>query len=191
VKLIVTSNDVIHAFGVPAFWVKMDAVPGRLNETWFKSTSRASITANATSCAARATPTCRSRSRWSAGAVRRLGRSKGGTMPGAPGRSRPRPTRRRSARSPSAGGTGPNTAGGSDRRRRAPNRRTSRHDHRPPVSRPQGTDEFQKRRNPVMTDTTANAVHFEAAITRMTRISRASSPAGSCRPTTRTSARST
>jgi cytochrome c oxidase subunit II len=37
VKLIVTSNDVIHAFGVPAFWVKMDAVPGRLNETWFKA----------------------------------------------------------------------------------------------------------------------------------------------------------
>ena len=36
VKLIVTSNDVIHAFGVPAFWAKMDAVPGRLNETWFK-----------------------------------------------------------------------------------------------------------------------------------------------------------
>lgn len=36
VKLIVTSADVIHAFGVPAFWVKMDAVPGRLNETWFK-----------------------------------------------------------------------------------------------------------------------------------------------------------
>src|SRR5688572_32092558 len=36
VKLIVTSNDVIHAFGVPAFWTKMDAVPGRLNETWFK-----------------------------------------------------------------------------------------------------------------------------------------------------------
>jgi len=36
VKLIVTSDDVIHSFGVPAFWVKMDAVPGRLNETWFK-----------------------------------------------------------------------------------------------------------------------------------------------------------
>jgi cytochrome c oxidase subunit 2 len=36
VKVIVTSNDVIHAFGVPAFWVKIDAVPGRLNETWFK-----------------------------------------------------------------------------------------------------------------------------------------------------------
>ncbi|HEY0625677.1 MAG TPA: cytochrome c oxidase subunit II [Allosphingosinicella sp.] len=37
VKLIITSNDVIHAFGVPAFWVKLDAVPGRLNETWFKA----------------------------------------------------------------------------------------------------------------------------------------------------------
>jgi cytochrome c oxidase subunit 2 len=36
VKLIVTSNDVIHSFAVPAFWDKMDAVPGRLNETWFK-----------------------------------------------------------------------------------------------------------------------------------------------------------
>lgn len=36
VKLIVTSNDVIHAFAVPAFWAKMDGIPGRLNETWFK-----------------------------------------------------------------------------------------------------------------------------------------------------------
>lgn len=36
VKLIVTSNDVLHAFAVPAFWAKMDAVPGKLNETWFK-----------------------------------------------------------------------------------------------------------------------------------------------------------
>ena len=36
VKLIVTSNDVIHSWGIPSFWTKMDAVPGRLNETWFK-----------------------------------------------------------------------------------------------------------------------------------------------------------
>jgi len=36
VKLIVTSEDVVHSWGVPSFWVKMDAVPGRLNETWFK-----------------------------------------------------------------------------------------------------------------------------------------------------------
>ena len=38
VKMIVTSSDVIHSWGVPAFWVKMDAVPGRLNETWFRAT---------------------------------------------------------------------------------------------------------------------------------------------------------
>jgi cytochrome c oxidase subunit 2 len=37
VKVIVTSADVIHAWGIPAFWVKIDAVPGRLNETWFKT----------------------------------------------------------------------------------------------------------------------------------------------------------
>jgi cytochrome c oxidase subunit 2 len=37
VKVITTSNDVIHSFGVPAFWIKMDAVPGRLNETWFRA----------------------------------------------------------------------------------------------------------------------------------------------------------
>jgi cytochrome c oxidase subunit 2 len=36
VKVIVTSDDVIHSFAVPAFWTKEDAVPGRLNETWFK-----------------------------------------------------------------------------------------------------------------------------------------------------------
>jgi cytochrome c oxidase subunit 2 len=37
VKVIVTSNDVIHSWGVPAFWAKIDAVPGRLNETWFRT----------------------------------------------------------------------------------------------------------------------------------------------------------
>jgi cytochrome c oxidase subunit 2 len=37
VKVIVTSADVLHSWGIPAFWVKMDAVPGRLNETWFKT----------------------------------------------------------------------------------------------------------------------------------------------------------
>ncbi len=30
--------DVIHAFAVPSFGVKVDAIPGRLNETWFKAT---------------------------------------------------------------------------------------------------------------------------------------------------------
>ncbi|MEO5611348.1 MAG: cytochrome c oxidase subunit II [Sphingomicrobium sp.] len=36
VKFIVTSNDVIHSFGLPALWQKMDANPGQLNETWAK-----------------------------------------------------------------------------------------------------------------------------------------------------------
>jgi cytochrome c oxidase subunit 2 len=36
VKMIITSDDVVHSWGVPSFWVKLDAVPGRLNETWFK-----------------------------------------------------------------------------------------------------------------------------------------------------------
>lgn len=36
VKFIVTSNDVIHSFAVPAFWTKIDANPGILNETWVK-----------------------------------------------------------------------------------------------------------------------------------------------------------
>ena len=37
VRVIVTSADVIHAFAVPQFGVKIDAVPGRLNETWFRA----------------------------------------------------------------------------------------------------------------------------------------------------------
>jgi cytochrome c oxidase subunit 2 len=35
IKLIVTSADVIHSWAIPAFWTKMDAVPGRLNEVSF------------------------------------------------------------------------------------------------------------------------------------------------------------
>jgi cytochrome c oxidase subunit 2 len=36
VKFIVTADDVIHSFAVPAFWVKQDANPGQLHETWAK-----------------------------------------------------------------------------------------------------------------------------------------------------------
>lgn len=35
IKLIITGADVIHSFSIPAFWVKEDAVPGRLNEKTF------------------------------------------------------------------------------------------------------------------------------------------------------------
>ena len=37
VRVLVTGADVIHDFGVPAFGLKIDAVPGRVNETWFKA----------------------------------------------------------------------------------------------------------------------------------------------------------
>lgn len=37
IKVLVTGADVIHAWAVPAFGVKRDGVPGRLNETWFKA----------------------------------------------------------------------------------------------------------------------------------------------------------
>src|SRR3954452_23968384 len=36
VKFIVTADDVIHSFAVPAFWVKQDANPGQLHEAWAK-----------------------------------------------------------------------------------------------------------------------------------------------------------
>lgn len=37
VRLLVTAADVIHAVALPAFGLKTDAVPGRVNETWFKA----------------------------------------------------------------------------------------------------------------------------------------------------------
>lgn len=38
VRVLVTAGDVIHAFALPSFGVKVDAVPGRINETWFNAT---------------------------------------------------------------------------------------------------------------------------------------------------------
>lgn len=38
VKMLVTASDVLHSWTIPAFGIKIDAVPGRLNETWFKAT---------------------------------------------------------------------------------------------------------------------------------------------------------
>ena len=86
VKLIVTSADVIHAFGVPAFWVKMDAVPGRLNETWFKAEQPGIYYGQCYEL-------CGSRHAYMPIAVEVVSQedfnrwvaSKGGTLPGAPG----------------------------------------------------------------------------------------------------------
>ena len=38
VRVITTGSDVIHSFAVPSFGIKIDAVPGRINETWFTAT---------------------------------------------------------------------------------------------------------------------------------------------------------
>jgi cytochrome c oxidase subunit 2 len=37
VRVLTTGADVIHAFAIPAFGIKIDAIPGRVNETWFKA----------------------------------------------------------------------------------------------------------------------------------------------------------
>ena len=37
VKVLTTGADVIHSFAVPSFGIKIDAIPGRINETWFKA----------------------------------------------------------------------------------------------------------------------------------------------------------
>lgn len=38
VRVLITAADVLHSWTVPAFGVKVDAVPGRINETWFRAT---------------------------------------------------------------------------------------------------------------------------------------------------------
>lgn len=38
IRVLTTANDVIHSWAIPSFGIKMDAIPGRVNETWFKAT---------------------------------------------------------------------------------------------------------------------------------------------------------
>ena len=38
VRVLTTGSDVIHSFTVPSFGIKIDAIPGRINETWFTAT---------------------------------------------------------------------------------------------------------------------------------------------------------
>jgi cytochrome c oxidase subunit 2 len=38
IRVQVTAEGILHAFAMPSFGIKIDAVPGRLNETWFKAT---------------------------------------------------------------------------------------------------------------------------------------------------------
>ena len=61
----VKSNDVIHDWAMPSFGVKLDAVPGRLQTTWFRA-EREGIysTASAPNYAAATMPSCRSPFAW-------------------------------------------------------------------------------------------------------------------------------
>ncbi|MGE0046908.1 MAG: cytochrome c oxidase subunit II [Hyphomonadaceae bacterium] len=36
IRMLITSNDVIHSWMIPAFGIKQDAIPGRVNEGWFQ-----------------------------------------------------------------------------------------------------------------------------------------------------------
>ena len=40
VHVLVTGADVIHSFTVPSFGIRIDAIPGRINDTWFKATEQ-------------------------------------------------------------------------------------------------------------------------------------------------------
>ena len=56
VQMIMTSQDVIHSFFVPAFRIKADVLPGRYTSTWFRADqARHAITCSAPSIAARST----------------------------------------------------------------------------------------------------------------------------------------
>jgi cytochrome c oxidase subunit 2 len=125
VKLIVTSNDVIHSFALPAFWNKMDAVPGRLNETWFKATRPGVYFGQCSEL-------CGARHAYMPIAVEVVSparfaqwiASKGGTMPGPAGARNPDAT----ATSPALLETAPGTSGGN------PNAATA--DNAGPISDP-------------------------------------------------------
>jgi cytochrome c oxidase subunit 2 len=44
IRLLVTADDVIHSWAMPSFGVKTDAVPGRINETWFRTPKLSDLT---------------------------------------------------------------------------------------------------------------------------------------------------
>ena len=60
VHVLVTGADVIHSFTVPSFGIRIDAVPGRMNETWFKAEREGIYYGQCSISAARTTPSCRS-----------------------------------------------------------------------------------------------------------------------------------
>jgi cytochrome c oxidase subunit II len=61
-EITAAADGVIHSFVIQSFGIRIDAVPGRANQTWLRRTVKASITVSARSSAASITPICRSRS---------------------------------------------------------------------------------------------------------------------------------
>ena len=181
VKLIVTSNDVIHAWGVPAFWTKIDAVPGRLNETWFRA-DRPGVYYGV------CYELCGARHGYMPIAVEVVSREQ--FAPGSPRRAAP-------CRAPAPGAPPARRA---DRRRR-PRRTAATPAPANTVAATDDAGDHQSKRNHQLRRREQHDRHhrqrrpFRGRSRRTTRImtpttSRASSSAGSCRPTTRTSARS-
>jgi heme/copper-type cytochrome/quinol oxidase subunit 2 len=97
VRLLLTSQDVIHAWWVPDFGVKKDAIPGFVNELWFKAdTDKAPTAASAPSSADATTASCRSS--WKPRAedyAAWLAEKKAAAPAAAPAAKRRRPGRRR------------------------------------------------------------------------------------------------
>ena len=60
VRLLITSNDVIHGWYVPQLGVNQYGIPGFIKDAWFTAEKWASTAASAARSAARSTPTCRS-----------------------------------------------------------------------------------------------------------------------------------
>lgn len=58
VRLLLTANDVIHSWWVPALGVKQDAIPGFVRDAWFKIDRPGIYRASAPSCAARTMASC-------------------------------------------------------------------------------------------------------------------------------------
>ena len=174
VKMIVTSNDVIHAWGVPAFWTKIDAVPGRLNETWFRA-DRPGVYYGV------CYELCGARHGYMPIAVEVVSREQFAALDRLARAATCRAHAPAAAPAAGAGAaptaTGNTVAGGRDPGRHQPRLQ-------PPTKAADTHDRHHRKRRP-----------FRGRSRRMTRIttpttSRASSCAGSCRPTTRISARS-
>jgi cytochrome c oxidase subunit 2 len=93
IRLQTTSNDVIHSWAIPAFWFKLDAVPGRINEMTFKAEKEGVYFGQCSElCGARhaympIAVEVVSPARFAAWVA-----SKGGTMPGAAAAPKPLPT---------------------------------------------------------------------------------------------------